>query len=235
VEFEAGRPETDAILDQLGKLGRRKLRAGSAVAIKTISDHGSRRILQFAFMYARKQGRKKVTAVHKANILKRTDGLFLQVAREVARDFPEIEFEDVIVDNLCMQLVQKPTAFDVLALPNLYGDVVSDLAAGMIGGLGVAPSGNIGDKAAVFEAMHGSAPKYRGQNKVNPTALILSGVMLLRHLGETSAADRLERATAAVLGEGRRVTYDLKPTRDDPTAVGTREMVDAVIEKMADF
>ena len=165
--------------------------------------------------------------------MKYTDGLFLAVAREVAEEFPDIEFEDRIVDNMCMQLVQKPELYDVLVLPNLYGDILSDLAAGLVGGLGVAPGANIGPEGAVFEATHGSAPKYKGQNKVNPTALILSAVLMLRHLGEKEAADRLERAVAAVIAEGRDVTYDMKPDRDDPTAVGTREMAAAICAKMA--
>ena len=172
--------------------------------------------------------------MHKANIQKFSDGLFLEAARRVARDYAGsgVEFEDRIVDNMCMQLVQKPELYDVLVLPNLYGDIVSDLCAGLVGGLGVAPGANIGEGCAVFEATHGSAPKYKGQNKVNPTALILSGVLMLRHLGETDAADRLERAVAAVIAEGKDVTYDLKPHRDDPTAVGTREMGDAIIRRL---
>ena len=194
---------------------------------------GTKRIVRFAFDYARRYGRKKVTAVHKANIMKFSDGLFLATAREVAEgEYPDIEFEDRIVDNLCMQLVGRPEEYDVLVLPNLYGDIVSDLCAGLVGGLGVAPGANIGDDVAVFEATHGSAPKYKGQNKVNPMAMMLSGVLMLRHLGETEAADRLEAAIAAVIAEGRAVTYDMKPTRDDPTAVGTSQVADAVIEEL---
>jgi isocitrate dehydrogenase (NAD+) len=188
--------------------------------------------VRFAFDYARTNGRRKVTSVHKANIMKFSDGLWLEVSRQVAKDYAEIEFEDRIVDNMCMQLVQKPELYDVLVLPNLYGDIVSDLCAGLVGGLGVAPGANIGEKCAVFEATHGSAPKYKGQNKVNPTALILSGVLMLRHLGKAAEADRLENAVAQVITEGRNVTYDLKPDRDDPTAVGTREMADAIIERL---
>src|SRR5207237_5266223 len=165
--------------------------------------------------------------------MKFSDGLFLVTAREVAEtEFPDIAFEDRIVDNLSMQLVQRPEEYDVLVLPNLYGDIVSDLCAGLIGGLGVAPGANIGDEAAVFEATHGSAPKYKGMNKVNPMAMMFSGVLMLRHLNEDDAANRLEAALAAVIEEGRSVTYDLKPTRDDPTAVGTSEAADAVIEKL---
>src|SRR5918996_1366707 len=188
--------------------------------------------LYAAFDYARENGRRKVTAAHKANIMKFSDGLFLEVAREVAKDYPDIEFEDRIIDNLCNQLVSRPEEYDVIVLPNLYGDIVSDLGAGMIGGLGLAPGGNIGTEAAMFEATHGSAPKYKGQNKVNPTALMLSGMLMLRHLDEREAADRLESAIAAVIEKGEKVTYDLKPTRDDPTAVGTSEFADAVIEEM---
>jgi len=170
--------------------------------------------------------------VHKANIMKFTDGLWLRVAREVAAENTDVEFDDRIVDNMCMQLVQRPEEYDVLVLPNLYGDVLSDLAAGMIGGLGVAPGANYGETVAVFEPTHGSAPKYAGQNKVNPIAQMLSGVLMLRHLDERSAADRLESAIAAVIAEGKSVTYDMKPNRDDPTAVGTSEVADAVIEKL---
>jgi isocitrate dehydrogenase (NAD+) len=164
--------------------------------------------------------------------MKFSDGLFLEVAREVATRHPEIEFEDRIVDNLCNQLVSRPEEYDVIVLPNLYGDIVSDLGAGMIGGLGLAPGGNIGTEAAMFEATHGSAPKYKGQNRVNPTALMLSGVLMLRHLDKRDAADRLEHAIAEVIRKGEKVTYDLKATRDDPTAVGTSQFADAVIEEM---
>jgi isocitrate dehydrogenase (NAD+) len=193
---------------------------------------GTERIVRFAFDYARKNGRKKVTSVHKANIMKFSDGLWLEVSREVAKSYPDIEFDDRIVDNMCMQLVQKPELYDVLVLPNLYGDILSDLCAGLVGGLGVAPGANIGEKGATFEATHGSAPKYKGQNKVNPTALILSGVLMLRHLGKTAEADRLEKAVADTIAEGRKVTYDMKENRDDPTAVGTSEMADEIIRKI---
>ena len=190
-------------------------------------------IVREAFEYAKAYGRSKVTAVHKANIMKFTDGLFLHTAQEVAeQEYPDIEFEDRIVDNLCNQLVSRPEEYDVLVLPNLYGDIVSDLGAGLIGGLGMAPGANVGDDYAVFEAVHGSAPKYKGQNKVNPMALMLSGVMLLRHIEEREAADRLEGAIAEVIREGESVTYDMKPTRDDPTAVGTSDVADAIIGKM---
>jgi isocitrate dehydrogenase (NAD+) len=202
------------------------------VSVKPISIAGSRRIVEFAFEYVHKNGRRKVTAVHKANIMKFTDGLFLRVAREVAGENEDVEFEDRIVDNLSMQLVQRPEEYDVLVCPNLYGDIVSDLCAGLIGGLGLAPGGNFGTHAAVFEPTHGSAPKYTGQNRVNPMAMMLSGVMMLRHLEEREAADRLESAIAAVIAEGRAVTYDMKPERDDPTAVGTSDVADAVIDEM---
>jgi isocitrate dehydrogenase (NAD+) len=194
--------------------------------------YGTQRIVRSAFEYAKANGRGKVTAAHKANIMKFSDGLFLHTAQEVAKEYPDIEFEDRIIDNLCNQLVSRPEEYDVVVLPNLYGDIVSDLGAGMIGGLGMAPGANIGDEFAVFEATHGSAPKYKGMNKVNPMALLLSGVMMLRHLNEREAADRMENAIADVIREGDSVTYDMKPRRDDPTAVGTSDVADAIIEKM---
>ena len=203
-----------------------------AISFKLITEEGARRIIDFAFRYARDNNRKKVTCVHKANILKFSDGLFLEVGREVAKNYPGIEFQELIVDNTCMQLVLRPHEFDVLVLPNLYGDIVSDLCAGLVGGLGVAPGANIGDEYAVFEPTHGAAPKYKGKNKVNPTATILSGVLMLRYLGFKEKADRLEDAVAEVIKEGKSVTYDLKPTRDDPTAVGTQEMAEAIIKKL---
>ena len=202
------------------------------MAIKAISITGSRRIVKFAFEYARQNKRRLVSAVHKANIMKYADGLFLHVAEELAQEYPDIEFNNVIVDNMCMQLVQKPDLYDVMVMPNLYGDILSDLCAGLVGGLGIAPGANIGDDIAVFEPIHGSAPKYAGQNKVNPTAAMLSGVMMLRYLNEMDAADRLEQAIASVIAEGKDVTYDLKPRRDDPTAVGTAEFGDAVVRKV---
>lgn len=204
----------------------------AAESIRVITRRGSQRTVRFAFEYARSNGRRKVTAVHKANILKATDGLFLQVARDVAEGYPDIEFDDRIVDNMCMQLVQRPEEYDVLVTSNLFGDIVSDLCSGLVGGLGVTPGANIGDGLAVFEPVHGSAPKYAGKNKANPTATILSGALMLHHLGEMDAAERLETAVEAVIAEGRSVTYDLKSTRDDPTAVGTQEMADAVIAAM---
>ncbi len=232
IEFAKGSSEALGLIDYIEKAADRRIRKDSGISIKPISVFGTDRIVRFAFEYARDNGRKKVTAVHKANIMKHSDGLFLEVAREVSRDYPDIEFEDRIIDNMCMQLVQKPELYDVLVLPNLYGDIVSDLAAGLIGGLGLAPGANIGNEIAVFEPTHGSAPKYKGLNKVNPLAMILSGVMMLRHIGEREAAERLERAVADVIEEGRSVTYDMKPFPDDPTAVGTSEVADAIIERM---
>jgi len=233
IEFRKGTEECLALIEEIRRLGGKAIRPDSGVSIKPISVEGTRRIVRFAFEYARANARRKVTAVHKANIMKFSDGLFLDVAREVAQGYPDIEFEDRIVDNMCMQLVQKPELYDVLVLPNLYGDIVSDLCAGLVGGLGVAPGGNIGDGCAVFEATHGSAPKYKGLNKVNPTALLLSAVMMLRHIGEVEAADRLETAIARVIAEGKDVTYDMKPNRDDPTAVGTREMGEAIVRALS--
>src|SRR3954471_23857435 len=205
----------------------------AAESIKIITRAASERIARYAFEYAVANGRSKVTAVHKANIMKLSDGLFLESCRTVAAAYEgRVEFEDRIVDNMCMQLVQKPDLYDVLVLPNLYGDIVSDLAAGLVGGLGVAPGANYGENGALFEPTHGSAPKYAGQNKVNPTALILSGVLMLRHLEERDAADRLEQAIADVIAEGKDVTYDLKPSRDDPTAAGTSGMADAIVARL---
>jgi isocitrate dehydrogenase (NAD+) len=232
IEFEEGSSHARDLIDWVELHGHPRLREDTGISLKPISLAGSRRIVEFAFDYARRNGRRKVTAVHKANIMKFTDGLFLRVAREVAEENGDLEFEDRIVDNLSMQLVQRPEEYDVLVCPNLYGDIVSDLCAGLIGGLGLAPGGNFGTHAAVFEPTHGSAPKYKGQNRVNPMAMMLSGVMMLRHLDERDAADRVESAIAAVIAEGRSVTYDMKPTRDDPTAVGTSEVADAVIDKM---
>jgi isocitrate dehydrogenase (NAD+) len=234
IEYEKGKDDTLELIDWLNKHSKRKIGPDAGISIKPISVAGTERIVRFAFDYARKAGRKKVTSVHKANIMKFSDGLWLEVSRQVAKDYPDIEFEDRIVDNMCMQLVQKPELYDVLVLPNLYGDILSDLCAGLVGGLGVAPGANIGLKASIFEATHGSAPKYKGLNKVNPTALILSGVLMLRHLGKTAEADRLENAVAAVIAEGKNVTYDMKENRDDPTAVGTSEMADAIIARIRD-
>lgn len=234
IEFEKDKQDTKELVDWIfSKQPKARLKRDCGISIKAISVTGTERIVKHAFEYARANKRRKVTAVHKSNILKYSDGLFLSVAREVAKSFPDIQFDDRIVDNMCMQLVQRPDEYDVLVLPNLYGDIISDLCAGLVGGLGVAPGANIGKGGiAIFEATHGSAPKYKGQDKVNPTALILSGMLMLRHLGETKAADRLEGAVAKVIAEGKSVTYDLKLDRHDPTAVGTRAMGDAIIRAM---
>jgi isocitrate dehydrogenase (NAD+) len=231
IEYEEGSAHAAELAEWVAAHGG-SVPPESGISIKPLSVGGSRRIVEFAFDYARRNDRRKVTAVHKANIMKFSDGLFLRVAREVADENTDIEFEDRIVDNLCMQLVQRPEEYDVLVLPNLYGDIVSDLAAGLVGGLGLAPGANFGTHAAVFEPTHGSAPKYAGQNKVNPMAMMLSGVLMLRHLDEREAADRLESAIADVIRSGERVTYDMKPTRDDPTAVGTSDVADAIIDAM---
>ncbi len=233
IEFEQGTEDAKKVIDFLNSIQPKQIRPDSGVSIKPISIYGTRRIVKYAFEYARKYKRKKVTAVHKSNIMKFSDGLFLHTAQDVAKEYPDIEFDDRIVDNLSMQLVRRPHEYDVLVLPNLYGDIISDLCAGLIGGLGVAPGANLGDEAAVFEATHGSAPKYKGQNKVNPMAMMFSGVLMLRHLGEEQAADRLEWSLAEVIREGKSVTYDLKTRRDDPTAVGTSDVADAVLDKLA--
>ena len=200
----------------------------AAESIKVITRAASERIARFAFEYAVANGRRKVTAVHKANIMKLSDGLFLESCQTVAAGYAgRIEFEDRIVANMCLQLVQKPDLYDVLVLPNLYGDIVSDLAAGLVGGLGVAPGANIGEDGAVFEPVHGSAPKYAGQNKANPTALILSGALMLRHLGYADVAERVEQAVRGVIAEGRTVTSDLGGN------AGTSQFADAVIGRLA--
>jgi len=232
VEFEKGTPEAAGLVDFINRSKGDVVKSDAGFSIKMITEAGTRRIVKFAFEYARAYSRKKVTATHKANIMKFSDGLFLSTAREVARDYPDIEFRDALIDNLCMQLVRRPQEYDIIVAPNLYGDIISDLCAGLVGGLGLAPGANIGERVAVFEPTHGSAPKYAGQNRVNPMAAMLSGVLMLRHLGETNAADRLEKAIAAVIAEGRNVTYDMKARRDDPSAVGTSRVAEAVIEKM---
>jgi isocitrate dehydrogenase (NAD+) len=232
IEFEQGSSDAEELIAWIESKGGRLRWNDAGISIKPLSVTGTRRIFEFAFDYARRNGRRKITAVHKANIMKFSDGLWLRVAREVAAENDDIEFDDRIVDNMCMQLVQRPEEYDMLVLPNLYGDVLSDLCAGMIGGLGMAPGANYGEHVAVFEPTHGSAPKYAGQNKVNPMAQLLSGVLMLRHLEETEAADRLEEAIADVIRDGKSLTYDMKPTRDDPTAVGTSEVADAIIDKL---
>jgi isocitrate dehydrogenase (NAD+) len=232
IEFEKGTDEATELIEFINKKRGNAIKDDSGLSLKMISEAGSRRIVKFAFEYARAYGRKKVTAIHKANILKFSDGLFLAVAREVASEYPDIEFQDALIDNMTMQLVRRPQPFDVIVAPNLYGDIVSDLCAGLVGGLGLAPGANIGDEIAIFEPTHGSAPRYTGQNKVNPMATMLSGVLMLRYLGEAKAAARLEKAIAEVIAEGRQVTYDMKPEAEAAQAVGTSQVADAVIEKL---
>jgi len=227
IEFEQGKENTAEIIGDIERLADARIRPDSGISIKPISISGTRRVVEFAFHYAHQHGRKKVTVVTKANIMKFTDGLFLEVARAVAAEHPEIDFQEMLVDNMAMQLVQRPEDYDVLVMPNLYGDVLSDECAGLVGGLGVAPGANLGEYAALFEPVHGSAPKYAGQNKVNPTATLLSGVLMLRHLEEIDAADRMENAIAEVIAEGKHVTYDMMPDRTG--GVGTSQMADAII------
>ncbi|MGZ5354621.1 MAG: isocitrate/isopropylmalate dehydrogenase family protein [Actinomycetota bacterium] len=233
IEFKQGEPATAELIAFIERWTGTRVREDSGLSIKAISVGASERIARFAFDYARAHGRRSITAGHKANIMKHSDGVFLEAARRVAAGNADVVFADRIIDNLSMQLVQRPEDFEVLLLPNLYGDIVSDLCAGLVGGLGVAPGANVGDRCAVFEATHGSAPAYRGTNRANPMALMLSGAMLLRHLGETDAGERLEAAVATVIAEGRTVTSDLKPVGDDPTAAGTTEVADAVIERLS--
>ncbi|MDA8388982.1 MAG: isocitrate/isopropylmalate dehydrogenase family protein [Nitrospiraceae bacterium] len=232
IEFQKGSPEAARLIETIKGLSGKEIREDSGISIKPISVHGTDRIVRFAFEYARANGRKKVTAVHKANIMKFSDGLFLEVARKAAADYPDIDFEDRIIDNMCMQLVQKPQLYDVLVLPNLYGDIVSDLAAGLIGGLGLAPGANIGGGCAVFEPTHGSAPKYRGLNRMNPFAMMLSGAMMLNHLGESDAAGRLRKAIARVIEEGAHLTYDMLPADGRIPAASTTGVAQAVIGKL---
>ena len=232
IEYEAGTETAEHVIRELNGLQSKQIAPGSGISVKPISAKASERIIRFAFAHARENGRRQVACVTKANIMKFTDGLFLSVFREVAPEYPDVDTREVLVDALCMGLVQRPEEFDVLVLPNLYGDIVSDMTAGLVGGLGVAPGANIGESAAVFEATHGSAPRYKGMNRVNPTAMILSGKLMLEHLGERAAAERLESAVAAVIAKGERVTYDLKPHRDDPSAVGTAEYADAIIDAL---
>jgi isocitrate dehydrogenase (NAD+) len=232
IEFEKGKVETEELISFIKEKKDLEIRSDSGISIKPISVSASEDIIRFAFEYARKNNRKKVTGVHKANIMKYSDGLFLEVFKKIASEYDDIESEDRIIDNMCMQLVQKPELYDVIVLPNLYGDIISDLAAGLVGGLGVAPGGNIGKDIALFEPTHGSAPKYKGQNKVNPTAIMLSAVLMLKYIGEEEHADLLENAIAENIREGKYVTYDLKPDRNDPTAVGTDEFANAIAEKI---
>jgi len=231
IEFARGTPETTRLIDLIFEATESRVRNDSGFSIKVISETASRRIVKFAFEYARANNRSRVTAIHKANILKFSDGLFLATARELAKEYTDVEFEDVVVDTLCMRLVRKPQQFDVIVLPNLYGDIISDLCAGLVGGLGIAPGANIGDNIAVFEPTHGSAPKYAGQDKVNPMAMMLSAAMMLRHLAEKEAADKLEKAVAEVIAEGKNITYDLRLDRNQPAAT-TSQVADAVIKKI---
>ncbi len=232
IEFAMYTPEAQKLISFLAENGGARVRPDSGISIKPISESGSRRIVKYAFDYAREHKRKKVSAIHKSNIMKFSDGLFLSVSREVAKEYPDIEFEDVLVDALCMRLVRNPGLFDVLVLPNLYGDIVSDLCAGLIGGLGLAPGANIGESVAVFEPTHGSAPKYTGLNKVNPMAMMLSASLMLNYIGENKAGEKLEMAIAAVIAEGKTVTYDLAAAGVKPS--GTAEVADAVIRKLGD-
>lgn len=231
IEFAKDTPEADQLYQFITKHFSGHLHKDAGYSIKIISEFGARRIVKFAFEYARRYKRKKVTVVTKANIMKYTDGLFLTSARQIASEYPDIIFEEKLVDALSMQLVKEPKAFDVLVMPNLYGDIISDLCAGLIGGLGLAPGANIGDGVAIFEPTHGSAPKYTGMNKVNPMAQMLSAVLMLRHLGEEKAADKIENAIATVIAEGKNVTYDLRKNRYEPS-VGTSQVADAVINAM---
>ncbi len=234
IEFDLHDPFIESLRDAAEKKGIKGIiRSDSAISIKTISRFASERIIRFAFTYALNHKRKKVTCVHKANILKYTDGLFLKTFNEIAQEFSgTVNAENFIVDNMAMQLVLKPENFDVLVLPNLYGDIISDLCAGLIGGLGIAAGANIGDELAVFEPVHGSAPKYQGQNKVNPVATILSAALLLRHLNENEAAERIETAVQEVLTEATCVTYDLAPKDKIHLAASTTQMTDAIISRI---
>jgi isocitrate dehydrogenase (NAD+) len=232
IEFAEGEKETLELIDTIERLNGRRIRQDSGISIKPTSITATQRIFRFAFQWVIDNGRRKVTCVHKANIMKHTEGLWLRVAEEVAKEFPQVEFDDRIVDNMAMQLVQKPELYDVMVMPNLFGDILSDLCAGLVGGLGLAPGANTGDEIAVFEATHGSAPKYAGKNVANPMAMMLSGMMMLRHIGEKDAGDRLEGAIAAIIAAGKDVTYDMKPSRDDPSSVGTSQVADAVIAEL---
>lgn len=233
IEFPERSPDTEKLIEAINNLSEKKVRPASAVSIKPISRSASERIAKFAFEYALKNNRKKVSCIHKANIMKHSDGLFLDSFLQVAQKYEgKIESSNVIVDNLAMQLIQRPHFFDILVLPNLYGDIISDLGAGLIGGLGLAPGANIGEDIAVFEPTHGSAPKYTGQNKVNPIATILSAALMLKHLGETAKSLLLEEAVSLVIKEGNCLTYDLCVDRFDPDACGTQEVAEAITRKI---
>jgi isocitrate dehydrogenase (NAD+) len=232
IEFDTQTPEAAEVIGAINSLSKKKIAPSAAISIKVITPEATERIVRFGYEYARANGRKKVTIVHKANIMKFTDGLFLRIAQEIAKEYPDIETNDRIIDNMCMQLMQKPEEYDVLVTANLYGDIISDLIAGMVGGLGVAPSGNIGEGVAVFEPIHGSAPSHAGKNEANPAAMILSGALMLRHLGEQASAAKIEQAVANVIATGDRVTYDLREDRDPSKAAGTSNMADAIIERV---
>ena len=234
IELEVGTPDVKELIAFIEETTDVRIRDDSGISVKAISHRGSERIVRFAFEEARRGGRRAVTAGHKANIMKFSDGLFLDVARRVAAQYPDVAFDDRIIDALCMQLVQAPERFDVLVLPNLYGDIVSELGAGLIGGVGVAPGGHLGDEAAIFEATHGTAPRLAGRDRADPVGLLLCGVLLLRHLGEAEAGDRLEAAIAAVLADGVDVTADLRSADDARPPVGTSRMTDAVVERLGD-
>jgi isocitrate dehydrogenase (NAD+) len=233
VEYARGTPDAAKLIEFIEASLKIPVRKDSAFSIKMISEFASRRIVKYAFEYARSHGRKKVTAVHKSNIMKFSDGLFLSAARETAKHYSDIEFEDVLIDAFCMRMVRTPNLFDVIVLPNLYGDIVSDLCAGLIGGLGLAPGANVGDEIAVFEPTHGSAPKYAGQNKMNPMAQMLSASMMLNYLGEKEAGDKLEKAIAGVIAENKFVTYDIKRGAGKPAS--TTEVAEAVVDKMKKY
>ncbi len=235
IEFDVGDSFTTDLIEKINKECNRNLSPNTAISLKTISKEGSSRIAEFAFEYALKNNRKKISCIHKANILKFTDGLFLRTFYQIAKDYGTIEANDYIVDNLSMQLVLRPQNFDVLVLPNLYGDIISDLCSGLVGGLGLAPGGNIGKDIAVFEPVHGSAPKYAGKNKVNPVATILSGALMLKYMGKTQEAQKVQRAVKEVIQEAKSLTYDLKTDRNDPAIVGTKEMGQAIAEKIKSY
>jgi isocitrate dehydrogenase (NAD+) len=232
VEFEVGTAEVERLIAFIEEMTDVRIRRDSGISVKAISQRGSERIVRFAFEEAVRRGRGTVIAGHKANIMKFSDGLFLDVARRVAAQFPDVAFDDRIIDALCMQLVRTPARFEVLVLPNLYGDIVSELGAGLIGGPGMAPGGHLGEGVAVFEATHGTAPRLAGRDRANPAGVMLSASMMLRHLGEQDAGDRLEEAVAAVLADGRDVTPDLRAPGDERPAVGTRRMAEAVAERL---
>ncbi|MFA7677612.1 MAG: isocitrate/isopropylmalate family dehydrogenase, partial [Candidatus Omnitrophota bacterium] len=236
VEFAAETPEAAEVIKKINELSEKKIRLDSALSIKPMSAFACERIARFAFEYAIKNNRKKITCIHKANIMKYTDGLFMKSFYEVAKKFKgKVIAQDCIVDNLSMQLVRRPQNFDVLVLPNLYGDIISDLGAGLIGGLGLAAGANIGDQIAVFEPTHGSAPKYAGGNKVNPVATILSAALMVEFLGEKEKAEILRQAVKNTVEDGKSVTYDLKADRNDPSAVGTKEITQAIISRIKEL